>query len=75
MHNSPVTRINKLFAEAVFTNYRKKRYGIKNCRVIYDPEFLNDLRELQKRSAEMKRCERELGCCSPTKIEEKIKTL
>lgn len=76
MHVSPVVRIHKLFAEAVFSNYRKRRYGIKNCRIIYDPEYLNDLRELRKRASEMKDCDRELGCgCSLTKIDEKIKTL
>ena len=74
MSLDPVTRINKLFAEAVFSNYKKKRYGIKSCTTSYDPDYLNDLRELQKRAAEATTCEKTIGC-GQVSIEEKIKTL
>jgi ferritin-like protein len=75
MFYTPLIRINQLFADSVFTNYRKKRYGLKKCKTAYDPEYLNDMRELLKRSTELEQCEKKLGGCSITKIEETIKTL
>ncbi|NBP68102.1 MAG: hypothetical protein EBR30_03555 [Cytophagia bacterium] len=76
MHNSAAIRINKLFADSVFTLYRKRRYGLKKCQMTYAPEFLGDLRELHARSVELKACERTFSkACSLTTLEEKIKTL
>jgi|LakMenEpi03Aug12_release.lakeMendotaPanAssembly.Ray.scaffolds.fasta_scaffold4707938_1 hypothetical protein len=75
MYYNPTVRINKLFADAVFSNYRKKRYGLKKCKTTYEPEYLNDMRELLKRNTELKQCNKVLGSCSILKIEETIKTL
>ncbi len=76
MHNSATIRINKLFAESVFTLYKKKRYGLKKCQMTYDPEFLSDMKELHSRSLELKACERTFSkACSLVTLEEKIKTL
>jgi hypothetical protein len=76
MHNTAAIRINKLFAESVFTLYKKKRYGLKKCQMTYDPEFLSDMKDLHSRSLELKDCERTFHkFCSLTTLEEKIKTL
>lgn len=76
MHATPTTRINILFADAVHTAYKKKRYGIKRCNLVYDPEYLSDLRTLQKRAMEIKACGIERNSvCSLTKLNEIIKTL
>jgi|688.fasta_scaffold607311_2 hypothetical protein len=66
--------INRLFADAVYAAYRKKRYGIKKCRVTYSADMLSDLKEIHKRALEMKSCDRNF-CCGLSTIEEKIKTL
>lgn len=66
--------INRLFADAVYAAYRKKRYGIKKCRVTYSTDMLSDLNEIHKRALEMKSCNR-VFCCDLSTIEEKINTL
>jgi hypothetical protein len=66
--------INKLFADAVYTAYKKKRYGIKKCKVTYSADMLSDLKEIHERALEMKSCNR-VFCCGLSTIEEKINTL
>lgn len=75
MFYTPLIRINQLFADSVFSNYRKKRYGLKKCKTTYDPEYLNDMRELLKRGTELKECCQVMGTCDLVKLEETIKTL
>jgi hypothetical protein len=75
MTYNPTVRINKLFADAVFSNYRKKRYGLKKCKTTYNPEYLSDMRELLKRGTELKDCCQVMGSCDLIKLEETIKTL
>lgn len=72
-----LTHINELFADAVFQEMQKKRFGLKTCRAKVDAELADDLRSIYIRNLERKDC----GCtveyesCSHTKVEERINTL
>ena len=39
-----LTHINEVFSEAVFSKYKKKRYGLKTCSTLVDEELADDLR-------------------------------
>lgn len=71
-----LTHINEVFSEAVFSKYKKKRYGLKTCSTLVDEELADDLRVLYIRTKEMTDCGCTLsGACSLKKIEEKINTI
>jgi len=68
------------FAEASFSEFTRRRYGMKDCVNSQDFMYLLDLVYIYKRSLDLKDCDPEgvldscLGCDMPT-IEETIKTL
>jgi hypothetical protein len=69
--------VNELFADAVFQEMQKKRFGLKSCRAKVDAVLADDLRTIYMRNLERKGC----GCsveyqgCSHTAVEERINTL
>lgn len=69
--------INELFADAVFQEMQKKRFGLKTCRAKVDAALADDLRTIYMRNLERKDC----GCsveytsCSQVAVEERINTL
>lgn len=72
----PLVRINNVFSEATFAQYKKKKYGLKSCASLIDIDLADDLRVLLIRAKEMNACNCLLGNgCSLPKIEEKINTL
>ena len=69
-------RINEVFAETVFADYKRKRYGLKTCSALIDEELADDLRNLLIRTREMATCSCAMpGLCTLNKIEEKINTI
>jgi len=69
-------RINEVFAETVYADYKRKRYGLKTCSALIDEELADDLRNLYIRGKEMETCLCTMpGFCTLSKIEEKINTL
>lgn len=72
----PLIRINEVFAEAVYSRYKRKRYGLKTCSALIDEELADDLRNLLIRGTEMEACSCAMpASCSLAKIEEKINTI
>lgn len=72
----PLIRISEVFAQSVYTKYKQKRYGLKNCSALIDADFADDLRNLLIRATEMEKCECIIsGACSLPVINEKINTL
>ena len=69
--------ISELFADSVFQEMQKKRFGLKTCRAKVDAELADDLRNIYMRNLERKDC----GCtveyqsCSQVEVEERINTL
>jgi hypothetical protein len=75
---TPTSKVNTLFAEAVFTSHNQRRYGLRNCNAALDMDELADLKEVLKCQQELETqtypiC-RMLGI-SLQAIEEKIQTL
>ena len=69
-------RIVTVFSESVFTKYKRKRFGFKNCSNIIDEDLADDLMHLLIRAREMDACGCNLpGSCSLTRIEERINTI
>lgn len=74
--SQPLERIHKIFSESMFEIYKKRRYGIKSCRLTIDPDYAYDLLNLYQRGLELDCCGLTFsGNCSTTSIEEKIRTL
>lgn len=72
----PLVRINEVFAQTVYAKYKRKRYGLKNCNLLINADFADDLRNLLIRATEMEKCECIMsGSCTLSVIEEKINTL
>lgn len=71
-----LTHINQLFADSLFQEIRKKRYGLKICKAIVDPELADDLLNIYKRKCEMAKCgdATNVGCLMQD-VEERINTL
>jgi len=73
----PLTHINQLFADALFQDMQRKRYGLKVCRAKVDADLADDLRNLYVRGEERKAC----GCtvettsCSHASVTERINSL
>lgn len=69
--------INELFADSVYQDMRRKRYGLKICRARVDAEFADDMRNIYMRACERKACgyETETVACGLTKVTERINTL
>lgn len=72
-----LNHINELFADSLFQEMRKKRFGLKVCRAKVDAELADDLRNIYMRGEERKTC----GCitetvsCSHVAVKERINTL
>ena len=72
-----LTHINQLFADALFQDMQRKRFGLKTCRAKVDADLADDLRNLYIRGEERKTC----GCavetvsCSHNAVIERINTL
>jgi hypothetical protein len=72
----PLIRINEVFAQTIYARYKQKRYGLKNCNTIINPDLADDLRNLLIRATEMEACECIMSsACSLSKIKERINTL
>ena len=72
----PLVRINEVFAQAVYANYKRKRYGLKTCSALINEELADDLRNLLIRSNERTACNSApVGFCTLSKIQEKINTI
>lgn len=69
--------INELFADAVFQEMQKKRFGLKTCRAKVDAALADDLRTIYLRNLERKDCgcSVEYASCSQVAVEERINTL
>jgi len=68
--------INIIFSETVYSIYKNKRYGMKTCSAIIDVELADDLMQLHKRLTEMENCGCVIpGCCTLSKVEERINTI
>ena len=72
-----LSHINKLFADSVFQEIRKKRFGLKVCKAHVDLDLADDLRNIYSRQLELIDCEcnPDLGSCSRISVEERINTL
>lgn len=72
-----LTHINQLFADALFQDMQRKRFGLKTCRAKVDADLADDLRNLYMRGEERKAC----GCnvdsagCTHDAVIERINTL
>ena len=71
-----LTHINQLFADSVFQEIRKKRFGLKTCKAVVDAELADDLLNIYKRKCERAACGEvtNLGCLMQD-VEERINTL
>lgn len=69
--------INKLFADSLFQEFNRDRYGLKSCKKKLESEAAYDYKILHERAKEREKC----GivdsdcCCSLKKLEEQINTL
>lgn len=72
----PLVRINQVFAQTVYSTYKQKKYGLKNCNSLIPADYADDLRNLLVRATEMENCECIISsACSLSTIKEKINTL
>ncbi len=67
--------INKVFAESIYAEYKRKRYGIKSCNARVDADYAYDMKMLLKRNEELQSCNLKLDACSIESIQERINTL
>jgi hypothetical protein len=77
MTMSPKSYISKLFADAVYTEIREKRFGLKRCSVsLPDADLLFEIRLLRK-AAQQKRDSSEIDTkgCGLERLNEKINSL
>lgn len=69
--------INELFADSLFQEFNRDRYGLKSCKKKLESEIAYDYKILYERAKEREEC----GivdsncCCSLKKLEEQINTL
>ena len=71
-----LVRITDVFSEAVYTDYKKKKYGFKNCSNVIDMNLADDLWHLLTRAQEIETCTgTSIQGCSLAKIEERINTI
>jgi hypothetical protein len=75
--DTPIVHINRLYADAVFQEIRKKRFGLKVCKAHVDIDLADDLRNIYARQLELVDCgcNPDLSSCSKVKVEERINTL
>lgn len=70
------TYINELFADSLYQEFNKERYGLKGCKKRLDPDYAYEMKALYERSLERKNCNLHFDCCcSFESIEEQINTL
>jgi hypothetical protein len=68
--------INELFADALYQEFTKERYGIKGCKKHLDPDYAYEMKALYERGLERKNCNLTSDCCcSFEALEEQINTL
>jgi hypothetical protein len=69
--------INELFADSLYQEFNRDRFGLKSCKKKLDSELAYDMKTLYERAKEREEC----GivdtdcCCSLKKLEEQINTL
>ena len=71
------SEISKLFGEAAFAEFQKRKFGLKNCKSKVDINVAYDLLNLHIVTFDLSDCspEEQLACCPLCVIEEKINTL
>ena len=70
------TYINELFADSLYQEFNKDRYGLNGCKKRLDPNYAHEMKAIYERALERKNCNLVFDCCcSFEKIEEQINTL
>ena len=70
------TIIHEKFAQSAFELFNANKYGLKSCKITYDPYFLHDLMQLEFVLTELKECDKVLDCdCDYNVLCERIHTL
>ena len=69
--------INELFADSLFQEFNKDRFGLKSCKKKLESTYAYDMKMLYQRTKERQDCGEILNdsCCSLKAIEERINTL
>jgi hypothetical protein len=73
----PRTHINELFADSLFLEFNKSRFGLEICKKHLDADYAYEMKKLYERAVERHDCHLPDNncCCTLTAIEEQIKTL
>jgi len=70
------SHINELFADSLFLEFNKSRFGLDICKKRLDPDYAYEMKILYERGKERYDCHLpEDCCCTFTAIKEQIKTL
>lgn len=69
--------INELFADSVFQEFNRDRYGLKSCKKKLESDLAYDMKIIYERAKERNECDEisDCGCCTLKAIEEQINTL
>lgn len=71
-----IDTIHEKFSIAAWEKHKQKRYGLKGCKIIADPYYLQDLKDMYEFMFEREECEEATACdCDIEKISEMIKTI
>lgn len=75
MDNSRI-KIERIFSESVYDLYKQRKYGIKSCKCLIDPECAALLRDLYINRKERFDCDQDSSeCCTYQQIKELVNTL
>ena len=74
---SALVHINELFADSLYQEFNKDRYGLKGCKKRLDPDYAYEMKALYERGLERQNCNLPSSncCCTFEAIEEQINTL
>ncbi len=69
--------INELFADSLYQEFNRDRFGLKSCKKRLDSDLAYDMKIIYERAKERTECGIIISdsCCSLEAIEEQINTL
>ena len=71
-----LTTVHEKFSITAWERYKQRRYGLRSCKVVLDPFFISDIKELYEFYSKKTACDENVPCvCSLEKLEETIKTM
>lgn len=68
-------KLDSAFAASAFKKLQTQRFGLRECAIRYDLDYLADMRELYQRNKELDPLCMSTGSCSLSVMQEMIQTL